>query len=96
MERIASVVEQLRANVVGRPEPRLASPRAVRVQAEVEAVVRAAGGPVRVRDVCEQLEAAGVRGYEKASVRKTLHDGSRGEDRRFSRVGWGLYESAGP
>jgi hypothetical protein len=47
---------------------------------------------VSVRDVCARLEAAGVVDYEKASVRKALHDGSRSAVRRYKRVGWGLYE----
>jgi hypothetical protein len=79
------------------PEPRsVVRPRPVAVQAVVEAIVRAAGRPIRVREVCAAVVAQGAGPFDKASVRKTLHDGSRGESRRFSRVGWGLYESAGP
>ena len=36
----------------------------------------------------------GVGPFDKASVRKTLHDGSRGASPLYRRIGWGLYESA--
>ena len=39
-----------------------------------------------------ELVAGNVGPFDKASVRKTLHDGSRGQKPRFRRIGWGLYE----
>lgn len=93
LERVARVVDARRATSAERLEPRAVPPRAVRIQAEVEAVVRAATRPVRVREVCAALDAAGVSGYNKASVRKTLHDESFQPTPRYRRVGWGLYES---
>jgi hypothetical protein len=69
-------------------------PRPVPVQALVEAFVRSTRRPVRVREVCEALEAQGVGSFDKAAVRKTLHDGTRATVPRFRRIGWGLYETA--
>jgi hypothetical protein len=73
---------------------RVVRPKPVPVQAVVEALVRAAGRPVRVSDVCAAVMEQAIGPFDPASVRKTLHDGCRGESRRFTRVGWGLYESA--
>ena len=64
----------------------------MRVQAVVGAIVEAAGRPLRVRDVCAELAERGIGPFDKASVRKTLHNGSRSEIPRFRRAGWGLYE----
>ena len=71
-------------------------PRPVPVQALVEAFVRSAGRPVRVKDVCTALEGQGVGSFDKAAVRKTLHDGTRSAVPRFRRIGWGVYETASP
>ncbi len=60
----------------------------------MEAFVRSAGRPVRVREVCAALEAQGVGSFDKAAVRKTLHDGTRATIPRFRRIGWGFYETA--
>jgi len=69
-------------------------PRPVPVQASVQAIVEAAGRPIRVRDVCIELAARGIGPFDRASVRKTLYDGSRGPRPRYRRIGWGLYEHA--
>ena len=69
-------------------------PRPARVQAAVDAVVRSASLPIRVRDVCQAIEQLGIGPFDKASVRKTLHEGTRGTEPRFRRIAWGLYEPA--
>jgi hypothetical protein len=64
------------------------------VQAAVEDIVAAAGHPMRVSDICAELAVRRIGPFDKGSVRKTLHEGSRGATPRFRRIGWGLYEHA--
>jgi len=66
--------------------PRLRRP----IRAAVEAVVNQASTPMRVNDVYAALLAQGY-DANKASIRKALHDRSRGPAPRLRRVGHGLY-----
>ena len=63
------------------------------LQAAVVGVVEAANRPLRVADVYDALRAEGFRS-NRASVRKALHDRSRGKAPRLRRVGYGLYGPA--
>ena len=89
------LVQGIRARPEAQPRERQPRARPVPVRVLVEAFVRSARGPVRVRDVCARLEAQGLGSFDRASVRKSLHDGSQGECPRFQRTGWGLYEARG-
>ena len=92
LERFAALArELLRRNPASRNAGSV-GPRGVPVQAVVEEIVRSAGRPLRVRDVCAALEERGLEPFDKAAIRKTLHDGSRAIRPRYRRVGWGLYE----
>lgn len=88
---------ELRKRLLARPRDTMCEvglrSRPVPVQALVEAFVRSTGRPVRVREVCVALTAQGVGSFDKAAVRKTLHDGARATVPRFRRIGWGLYET---
>ena len=94
LESLAGLHGELRRLAAAeRARPRL-RPRAMRVQAAVEAIVEEAGRPMRVRDICAELAKCRAGAFDKASVRKTLNNGSHGEKPRFRRIGWGLYEHA--
>lgn len=93
---LSGLISDLRSRGAG-AEPREPRPqRACRVQELVQRYVEAAGRPLRVRDVCDGLEALGYGPFDKAAVRKTLHDGSRARVPRYVRVGWGLYAAVPP
>ena len=91
---LCALVRRLRRRPRDLGRVRTLPDRPVHVQALVCEFVRSQADPVRVRDICEALVKQGLPSFDKASVRKTLHDGSRGRNPRFRRVGWGLYESA--
>jgi len=95
LARVVDLVRQLHARPGPVRTPTLARKRSCRLKALVEQVVRDAQGPVRVRDVCAAINGLGVEGIDKASVRKTLHDRSRGPDAPYRHLAWGLYEWAG-
>ena len=92
LERVATVARQLIGREPSSRSGRIVGPRGVSVQAMVEEIVRSAGRPIRVKDVCAALEEGGIDPFDKASIRKTLNDGSRARQPRYHRVGWGLYE----
>jgi hypothetical protein len=52
--------------------------------------VQAATRPMRVAEVCAELLELG-HAPKSESVRKALHDRSRGEAPRLKGIGWGLY-----
>jgi hypothetical protein len=56
------------------------------------AIVEAAGRAMRVKDFCAELDKLLIGRFDKAAVRKTLNERSRGPNARFRRVGWGLYQ----
>jgi len=69
-------------------------PRRELVGTAAEEIVRTADAPLRVADVCAALQERGV-DASPASVRKALHDRSRGDTARLHRVGRGLYAARG-
>jgi len=90
--RLANVVCELRRREAP-PAQTPVSPRREPIRAAAIAVVEAAEHPVRVNEVCAALRAQGLT-PNVASVRKALHDRSRGKAARLQRVGHGLYASA--
>ena len=94
LARLADLVRDVRERPGPARTPRSAPRRSIRVQALVEQIVRDARRPIRVHEVCAAIDGL-VAGVDKASVRKTLHDRSRGPDACYRRVTWGLYEWAG-
>ena len=90
---LTGLAAELRLRHVPEREPRHLPPRACRIQDLVQRYVDSVPQPVRVRDVCDGLEALGVAPFDKAAVRKTLHDGARAPVPRYARLGWGLYAS---
>lgn len=93
-----SAVFELHAELLVRPPTassggsgRALKARPTRVKEVVEQIVSEAAGPLRVRDVISTLADRTDICVDPASIRKTLHDGTRGPAPRFRRVGWGLY-----
>lgn len=93
-----SAVLELHAELLVRPPAasnggsrRVLEARPARVKELVEQIVSEAAGPLRVRDVIATLANRTDTCVDPASIRKTLHDGTRGPTPRFRRVGWGLY-----
>ena len=74
-----------------RVTPRTLPPRRELVGSAAEAIVRAADGPLRIAEVCAVLRNQGL-DANPASVRKALHDRSRGPSPRLRRVARGLYQ----
>lgn len=72
------------------PARRTLPPRRELVGSAAEVLVRAAGAPLRIADVCAALREQGLEA-NPATVRKALHDRSRGTDPRLRRVGRGVY-----
>ncbi len=94
LDRVATVAHELRGTDAVARTGQTVGPRCVLTQAVVEEIVKAAGRPIRVNEICAALEERGVTPFEKASIRKTLHDGSRAKHPRYRRTGWGLYQYA--
>ena len=95
LARLYRLVRALRRQEVVSVREPLRSRREL-IGAAAEGIVRGTDRPLRVADVCSELRAQG-RDVNTASVRKALHDRSRGPAPRLQRVGHGLYTaSVGP
>jgi hypothetical protein len=91
LEQVRDLADELRQRLP-KPTRQPLRPKPVSVHAAVMAIVEAAGRPMRVRDICAQLDTLNIGDFDKAAVRKSLNERSRGPNPRFRRVGWGLYE----
>ena len=90
LERLHCVVRELTGQAP-KPASEPVRPRLRRsIRAAVETIVKQASEPMRVDDVYVALLAQGHEA-NKASIRKALHDRSRGPAPQLRRVGHGLY-----
>jgi hypothetical protein len=87
--RLRKLVRDLREREVSRTR-RSIPPRRELVGAAAEEIVCTADAPFRIDQVCAVLRERGV-AANPASVRKALHDRSRGAEARLQRVGRGIY-----
>ena len=92
LTRLHKRVRELRRQEVA-TVPESLRPRRKLIGAAAEEIVRGADSPLRVADICAELRAQG-RNVHTASVRKALHDRSRGPAPRLQRVGRGLYTAS--
>jgi hypothetical protein len=89
LSRLPKLVRDLQGRATSRTQRTLPRRRKL-VGAAAEAVVRTADGPVRIADVCAALKEQALE-PKAATVRKALHDRSRGPDARLRRICRGVY-----
>ncbi|SRR5579871_6846437 len=87
--RLQKLVRDLRRRETP-PAQRTLPPRRELVGAAAEEVVCTADAPLRIAEVCAVLRQRGVDANPE-SVRKALHDRSRGKEARLERVCRGVY-----
>jgi len=93
LERLVKLACELLARTPNRASDPVRPRRRPPIRGAVEAIVKQASAPMRVGDVHAALLEQG-RDANKASIRKALHDRSRGPAPRLLRVGHGLYKGA--